>query len=520
MGKSEMEGEKVLVEKVLTPGVLLIGIVLLLLTSVLAIVGVVTLTPGAFYKWYGDTTWNFSGITSMVMFVTFVSLLLKLVIPAFRLNSKKFTIIYIMLMSGLLYSMGLGYPLYVLAMWAGIRIHPSLAYWEKAGFVPVWVPSKAAFEAMSVGGQPVPWNEWGPAIIVLALWVLLSWFLLGSINMVFRRQWIEVERMEFPVGALAAGYIHYATNPREPTLWPKVKRFLLIGFIPSLIFFSQFWIALFAPWFPNLTKTWTSWPWIPWHQGLLDIGMAVPAIWDVLPGASFNIMLSPWVFSFSYLAPLDVLLGGFVFWIIGCIFLQWAFVMLGLYPKPVFPGWGSSMASWNFYVAGKMTFFIESGMWWALGLVPILIGGNWRYIVGTIRSAIRGPSAEEKRNEPLPYRWSWVMFIVALIAYIAYLSTALGMPAYVALIILVIWVIYHLGNVRMRGMAGFPISDVFDSYAGLPFFIGYSIPEFTALPSAGGGTIFASMVCGRDVQLARVLHAVFPILSGPRLIEC
>ena len=470
-------------EKALTASTIIVGLIMSLLACTLVQVGVIFFTPGGWYKWYGDLAWNFSGIPSAALFILFCSLLLKLIAPALKIDHRKLTIIYVMIMASVVCSTGLGYPLYVLAMWAGIRIHPTLAYWEEAGFVPGWVPSDEAMEMLTVGGQSVPWGEWTTAIVVLGTWVLLSWLLLSSINIIFRKQWIDVERLEFPMGMLSANFIQYASDPKRADQFTKVKRFF-IGFILSFLFFSQFWIALLAPWFPNLTSTWSAWPWIPWHQGLLDVGMAVPAIWDYMPGVGINIMLAPWVFSWAYLAPLDVLMSGFVFWIISAILLQWIFVMVGLYPKPVFPGWGSSMASWNFYVAGKMTFFIENGMWWGLALAPILLRGNWRYVVNTLKSLVSGPTSEEK-DEPLTYQQAWILFIVAFIAYVAFLASALGSIVYVSVIMLAIWVIYHLGNVRLRGMGGIPISDVFDTYAGLPFLLSYSIPEFTAIPSTG-----------------------------------
>jgi len=476
------ESEKV-TESVLTPGLLIAGLIITVLACILVQVGVIFFTPGGWYKWYGDLAWNMSGIPSAAMFIIFLGLLLKLVAPTLKVDQRKFTIVYLMIMAAVVYSTGLGYPLYVLTMWAGIRIHPTLAYWGEAGFIPDWVPSVEAFEAMTVGGQMVPWGEWTSAIMVLGAWVLISWLLLASINIIFRKQWIDIERLEFPMGLASANFIQYASDPQRADQSNKVKRFF-IGFVLSILFFSQFWVALFAPWFPNLTSTWSAWPWIPWHQGLLDMGMAIPALWDYLPGSGFNIMLPPWMFSWAYLAPLDVLLSGFVFWIISAILLQWIFVMGGLYPKPVFPGWGSSMASWNFYVAGKMTFFIESGMWWALALVPILLKGNWRHVASTLKSLVSGATEEEK-DEPLTYRQAWILFIVAFIAYVVFLSSALGAIAHVSIVMLGLWVIYHLGNVRLRGMGGIGITNVFDSYAGLPFFIGYTFPEFTSLPSSG-----------------------------------
>ncbi|MEM2465427.1 MAG: DUF6785 family protein [Candidatus Bathyarchaeia archaeon] len=476
--------EEIRKEKVLTVGTLIVGLIISLIACMLVQTGVIFFTPGAWYKWYGDLAWNFSGIPSIAFFMIFCVFLAKIIFPAIKIDPRKMGIIYTMVMSSVIFSTGLGYPLYVIAMWAGIVTHPTLAYWKQGGFVPAWVPKESVMTALTIGGQPVPWSEWSLAILVLASWVLISFLLLSSINVIFRKQWIDIERMDFPMAIATVNFIKMATGYDQADQRTRAKRFL-IGFILSVIFFSQFWIALLLPWFPNLTATWTAWPWIPWHQGILDVGMAIPSIWDYLPGIGVNILLSPFVFGWAYLIPLDVLATAFVFWIISAIILQWLFVMAGLYPKPVFPGWGSSMASWNFYVAGKMTFFIENGMWWALALMPIILKGNWKYVANTLRSLARGPSKEEKEDEPLTYRQAWILFIISFIAYTAFMVSALGAFAYVTVIMLLIWVIYHLGNVRLRGLGGIPISNVFDTYAGLPFFLAYSIPEFTAIPSTG-----------------------------------
>ena len=68
------------------------------------------------------------------------------------------------------------------------------------GFPDLWLPKDPkVLEDFMLGGAPVPWGAWIPTIVILGLHATLLMLMCYFFFLIFRKPWIETERLPFPM---------------------------------------------------------------------------------------------------------------------------------------------------------------------------------------------------------------------------------------------------------------------------------------------------------------------------------
>lgn len=308
------------------------------------------------------------------------------------------------------------------------------------------MPSKAAAELLWTGG-PIPLGEWIP--VLASYWVLYlmpSLMLLGMVAL-FRRRWIDVERVPFPTTMVAYEVlkrVHVSTS-EKPT--KGRTSFFLIGLIiGSIVQFLYLCIQLF-PWFPDIFAL----------RGGCGSGCAL--IWAVTPGTIWSgiiglgtVNMWPGVVPFFYFIPLSVLFNSWFWYIVFLILAQVAY-MMGYYTGFAGGPWDASRvlseAPYRFMAVSEV-----GGM---IGLTIFTIWLSRSYLIETLKAAFGQLPKETKenieRNEAMPYSLIWLLVILGFFGTTAFFMV-MGLGIAAALIMPITFFVFLFADSRLYGLSG------------------------------------------------------------------
>jgi len=205
-------------------------------------------------------------------------------------------------------------------------------------------------------GEPIPWEAW---VVPLFWWISLVmaiFFLCHCLVAALRRQWVEYERLPFPLMELPQQLI----NTPAGTPWPAFvsKRSFWIGM--GVPFFIVMWnvITYFTPAIPQIPTD---------LGGAVRIGPAFPAI---------NTNINFAIVGFTYFVHLDV------------SFSIWFFTLLTMVQEGLFNQFGYTIAGRDIYTFGHpgigwqgfgaLTVMVISMFWMARGHLHSIWRKAWR----------------------------------------------------------------------------------------------------------------------------------------------
>ena len=281
---------------------------------------------------------------------------------------------------------------------------------------------------------PVPWREWlGP----LGWWtvlVLASYVVMMSLITIFRRQWIDRERLLFPLIVLPVKVVETPERGR-----------LLSGFFRNPFMWAGVALAFGVHFYNGLHGYYPHLPQIQFATlgGTVvhTSGWGVP--WNALGALRFAAM--PMIIGLSFLLTREV------------AFSLWALYWLGeleavLGRAAGIEGITVAAGGDTFPFPGHQT----AGSYIALAAVSVWVAR--RPLGRIIRSGLSFRREKEERTEPLPYAaavWSGLAGFVVMIAW----SSAAGMPVPVAVILWVVFFSYALAMTRLLAEGGMPWLD-------------------------------------------------------------
>jgi len=180
-------------------------------------------------------------------------------------------------------------------------------------------PPADVIRPMVSGGAAVPWADWVPTI---AWWWLLtigfSVFNLGW-GIIWRRRWIDIEKVPFPHTRVAIGLVDRVTSS-ERSLKTRMGLPFLVGLVLGVAFQIPLLLAYMYPWFPDVYG---------WRTNTCSMGTQYITPDSPLAGivgfAQFN--KDPAVGAIFYMAPLNVLFGAWFWYLVFMILMQVAFTM-------------------------------------------------------------------------------------------------------------------------------------------------------------------------------------------------
>ncbi len=173
------------------------------------IVGFFAIVPGVFWGVYGDVV-SQTDLTSTSLMMPPVIILVALLIinaglrrikPRLALSRAELITIYAMLTVSVILS-GMGMLQFVCTSLGAVP-HFATAdnHWDGyLNYVPHWImPKLWAIDGFYKGGQPVPWGAWLRPIAAWSGFLFAMLFTMFCINTIMLRQWVERERLSFPI---------------------------------------------------------------------------------------------------------------------------------------------------------------------------------------------------------------------------------------------------------------------------------------------------------------------------------
>lgn len=312
-------------------------------------------------------------------------------------------------------------------------------------------PPREIAEKMLYGGVSTPWVELIPTITFWYTFTVIYGILMLSIATLFRKNWIDVERVPFP-HVLAAYELLIRVIP-EKKVKQNVER-LISPFILGLILGIAFWIptvcvALF-PWFPDVYG---------WRTNTCSYGS-----YYVQPGEPLASIIGmarigkePLGVAIAYFVPLTILFNMWFWWLILIVLTQIAH-FFGYYTGTInTPGCGRvwcGEVSLSYGEPFKWTSILVGGMW---SLAMFLLVLNWRYIRDTFRAALGRMNSsvrvEFEKDEPMSYRSIYLLLMVSFTAAVAMCMIS-GINFVSAVLTPINMAVLWFASMRFIGLAG------------------------------------------------------------------
>ena len=276
--------------------------------------------------------------------------------------------------------------------------------------------------------RPENWHAWIVPVLCWSAFCAILLFTMLCLNTILRKQWVENERLTFPIVMLPLEMTHESGALfRNKHMW--------LGFAIAGA------ITLVA----GLHYLWPSIPHIPIVRRNIGQYITQPP-WNAMGGIPMGFYF--WAIGLAFLMPLELSISCWVFyWLVnleqvGCAALGWNQLTV--------PGGGFDSAfpfkmsqSWGAYVG----FFVMS-MW-----------NSRRYLGRVIRTAFMGTKEEDDSSEAISYGAA-ILGALAGVTALSFVAFAIGMSWWV---ICVFWTFYFVFAVicsRIRAELGFPTHDM------------------------------------------------------------
>jgi len=298
-------------------------------------------------------------------------------------------------------------------------------------YLPSWatVSDKTALKGFYEGSTTLYRPEhFLPWLIPIACWMgflavmLMTMF---CINAILRRQWVDSERLTFPIVSLPLAITRQDNPPffRQKALWLGFGIAAAIDILNGLHFL-----------YPNI-------PEIPCKQAV-DLGpLLVNKPWNAVGWTPLTFY--PFAIGIGFLMPLDL------------SFSCWFFFWVWKAERVV-----ASMYGWEVpWAGGPASIQQLSGVW--IGMLVFALWIGRKYLKEAFRRALgRGGQRAEDAEEPLSYRAAFLGAGLGCLGMIAF-AIALGMAAWVAVSYMVIYLGLSVALTRIRAETGPPVHDMF-----------------------------------------------------------
>ena len=272
-------------------------------------------------------------------------------------------------------------------------------------------------------GEGIPWGAW---IMPLAWWgIFLAalYMCVTSIMTIMRKQWMDYERLSFPIAQISQELCAAAAKPWGPT---SILRRPLFWFGFGLPFLIGSLTALRAYGFPVLVPTTRYW----WFGGAITVAF----------------YLSFAVLGFTFLIPNGIV---FSIWFLNVISFGIRYYMKahGLGMQEEMPNYG----------AGDYPIFAHQGVGAMLVLVGVSLWLSRRHLIRVAQCAFgRGP-ADYDKDEPSSYRTALIVLVVGSAVMVLWIWKAGLSPLYSCIFVAAAIMIFY-GVTRVVAQCGVSVT--------------------------------------------------------------
>jgi len=363
------------------------------------------------------------------IFILFMLLALSCVHRFFELETSELLLIFIMVSTAsVLPSYGLMHHLF--AAVAGLKYFATpVNRWEELiiSKIPplMFVQDEKAvtwfYEGMPAGAA-IPYAAWFKPMVFLFVFTMAFSFVSICIMVLFRKQWIEKERLMYPLMILPLEMVKKEGSSRIPAIFKN--RVFWFGFALVFLFYFFNWVSLVL-------------------TGSVMIGMRKVLVLSRRAGLIFVLNPDFPILGFSYLIPRSVSLSMWLFLILATLENS-AFTMMGFRLPGMNALFGGRTAASTFQGGGAMIVFVFFLFWRAR-----------RHLADCFRKAFSGGSPVDDSGEMLSYRTAVFGSILGLLAMAGFLRY-MGMPWFLCLAFLFFVLVVLIGLSRIVCQTGLP----------------------------------------------------------------
>ena len=269
-------------------------------------------------------------------------------------------------------------------------------------------------------GESLPWRAWAVPLAMWGMFIMSVYLVMIAIVAILRKQWVEHERLTFPLAQLP---LEMATTATPTAAWPSLfrSRLMWAGFAVPALLLSYNGLAKYMTGMPPLA-----------------LGAYLPVVPRILH-AAFHFRFE--VIGLAFLVNTDVLLS------------LWLFAWLYMIQKAFFAHIGFSLGAVELYSGpGTPTEAYE-----AFGaLAAYVLIGLWvarKHLARVARKVLRNDPEVDDSSELLGYREAVVLLVLGLVYIIAWMVRS-GMGVGHAILFIVGGLIAFLGLTKIICEAG------------------------------------------------------------------
>ncbi len=370
----------------------------------------------------------FFGVMVLLFMVFVLNVALKLIRRGWALRPQELVVILVVILIGAIADHSLA-TLFVATLATPYYHATPENEWAKLlhDHIPRWITPDDTGKTMTwffnglPAGESIPWAAW---VVPLLWWMsFLGAFFLICIALValFRKQWVENERLAFPLMNTPMALIRDSASER---LLPHVTRSwaFLVGF---LLIFTMLAYNVVTFLQPGLTRI--------KFGGEVDIGGDFPPI---------IIAATPWVIGLCYFVNPQVL------------FSFWFFQVLVRFEEAFFNRIGFTLGAADMYESSYASLGWQS---WGAFSVFILYGvwAGRHHLAQAFRKAWRGLRMEHDEPELMSSRMAVLCILVGLVYMVAFMAQT-GMSAIVIALFAPAAILCYFGATRLVIEAGLP----------------------------------------------------------------
>ena len=292
------------------------------------------------------------------------------------------------------------------------QLHPYLAEWTLMG-------DPEAVQGLYEGGMAVPWASWIPPLLGWLAFYAAFYLTLVCVMAVLRRQWVEHERLPFPMAQVPLALFRQEQGAILPDVFRRLS--LWVGFAVPMAVGGLQGLQHYLPEVP-----------VP------RLATSV----DLLPGVPVRIGVNFLMLGFAYFINTSIAFSLWFFYLLTAVQRKVLHVM-GIDTTHLGQGYWTEPVLGH-QSMGALIVFIGAGLWYARG-----------HLRAVWRKAVRGDASIDDGGEILPFRWAVIGGAAGLGGMTVWLWRA-GMPGWAAPILVLSALVIFTGLTRAVAEGGIP----------------------------------------------------------------
>ena len=392
---------------------------------IIALLGAVASTYLGWYVRVNSHGYYFAKMAHVLLFFLIIGLnpVLKMIRPTWVLRPGELITIFILLTLANSPRVVIGYwvplvssPIYQASgenNWL-LEVTPHIPGWLIPHDLPAVTGFYEGYERGAAAG--IPWDVWLAPIVGWLPMILAVHVTMLCLLVILRRQWVERERLIYPIMQLNLELTGEVEKGRR---------------LPRILRNGSLWVGFTVPMIVSSIK------------GLSAYTPVVPEFTPMIPTGVFGPFVSFFTLGFFFLVQREVLFG------------LWVFAALNKLQLEVYDmtGWGTEQEAAISYWSYGVPSLVHQSMG---AMIVLVLGGIWvgrEHILNVLRKALTGCSEVRDDDEIISYRGTVIALILS-VAVMLYWLAQVGVPVFGAAVFLFFTFVIYLTLTRLVAEGG------------------------------------------------------------------